>query len=346
MTRVIAIILHPLPGAASGPLEAAFAEARASNAARQARGFEAAGATSRVVEVRSGGPPFGARLREAGAGDGGLVVLGSGSVPLATRADRRRFVEAASTLGGPVLVNNRFSADLVALPRGRRLDDLPDLVADNGLPRWFAEHGARVVDLRGTWRLQVDLDSPLDVLLAGLVRSPTARARSIPDEGRVRAAAGRVLAVSSDPAAELLVAGRSSSSTLRWLERNTASRTRALIEERGMRTARPGQRATRSAIGLLIDRDGPESLGVRAAELSDAAVIDTRVLLAHRLGSDESSWPGAEDRFASDLLLHERIADPWLRALTKAAAEAPVPVLLGGHTLVGPGLRLLRNLVA
>ncbi len=348
MTRVIAIILHPFPGTGSGPLEAAFAVERASNAARQARGFEAAGATSRVVEVLPGGPPFGARLREtaAGAPGGGLVVLGSGSVPLATRADRRRFVEAASTRGGPVLANNRFSADIVALPPGVRLDDLSDLVADNGLPRWFAERGALIADLRGRWRLQMDLDSPLDVLLAGLGRSTVAGARAIFDRGRVRAVAERVLATSSDPAAELLVAGRSSSSTLRWLERNNASRTRALIEERGMRTARPGQRATRSAIGLLLDRDGPESLGIRVAELSDAAVIDTRVLLAHRLGTDESSWPGAEDRFASDLLLHERIADPWLRALTKAAAEAPVPVLLGGHTLVGPGLRLLRNLVA
>ena len=64
------------------------------------------------------------------------------------------------------------------------------------------------------------------------------------------------------------------------------------------------------------------------------------MLLAHRLGADERRWPAAEDRFASDLLLHERIADPWLQALTQAAAEAPIPIVLGGHTLVGPGIRL------
>ena len=69
-------------------------------------------------------------------------------------------------------------------------------------------------------------------------------------------------------------------------------------------------------------------------------MVDSRVLLAHRLGPDEAAWPPAEDRFASDLLLHEQIADPWLRELTRAAAEAPIPVLLGGHTLVGPGVRL------
>jgi hypothetical protein len=64
------------------------------------------------------------------------------------------------------------------------------------------------------------------------------------------------------------------------------------------------------------------------------------VLLAHRLGADERRWPVAEGRYASDLLLHERVADPWLRALTRSALEAPVPIALGGHTLVGPGIRL------
>jgi len=55
---------------------------------------------------------------------------------------------------------------------------------------------------------------------------------------------------------------------------------------------------------------------------------------------DERGWPAAEDRFASDLLLAERIRDPWLHALTTSALAAPIPVLLGGHTLVGPAVRL------
>ena len=41
-----------------------------------------------------------------------------------------------------------------------------------------------------------------------------------------------------------------------------------------------------------------------------------------------------------DLLLAHRIADPWLRDLTTAARDAAIPVLLGGHSLVGPGIRL------
>jgi len=341
VTRVVAIILHAVPGPGSGPLETAFAAARAVNAARHARGFEAAGAVTRIVETRAGGPPFGARLRRLAALDAGagFVVLGSGSVPLAGPADRRAFVAAASGAGQP-LTNNRYSGDIVAIPARVPLADLPDLTADNGVPRWLADQGHEVRDLRSRWRLQVDLDSPLDVLVAGLAGAGGQGAAE-DAYARVRDAVTRLRAVAADPRAELLVAGRTSAATIGWLEGATASRTRALIEERGLRTSGPDQRPPRSTLGLVLDREGPEALGQIVAGLADGAVIDSRVLLAHRLGADEDAWPPAEERFASDLLLPDRIGDPWLRSLTTAAVEASIPIALGGHTLVGPGLRLL-----
>jgi hypothetical protein len=242
---------------------------------------------------------------------------------------------AAAAGSGAALANNRYSSDVVAIPARAPLAELPDLTADNGLPRWLAERGHEVRDLRARWRLQVDLDSPLDVLVAGRA------GRSDPAFERARATIDRIRTLTRDPRAELLVAGRTSAATLAWLETATASRTRALVEERGMRTAAADQRPARSTLGIVLDREGPEALGRVLAGLADAAVIDSRVLLAHRLGVAEAGWPPAEDRFASDLLIPEEIADPWLRALTQAAADAPIPVLLGGHTLVGPGLRLL-----
>src|SRR5206468_2094239 len=127
----------------------------------------------------------------------------------------------------------------------------------------------------------------------------------------------------------------------RWFERSTASRTRAIVEERGLRASSPAAMAAtgrppsprppRSVLGLLLDERGPEALGAAVAGLGDGALVDSRVLLAHRLGADESAWPAAEDRFASDLLLADRIEDPWLRTLTTAARDASVPILLGGH---------------
>jgi len=337
VTRVVAIILHAVPAATAGPLETAFAVVRAANARRQASGFDATGALARVVEVQPGGAPFGARLRRLAAldEDAGLVVLSSGSLPLARPADWGALVSSAGHAGGPVVTNNRYSADVVALPADVDLADLPDLTADNGLPRWLADRGREVRDLRRRWRLQVDLDSPLDAFLTGLGDPAD------PVFERVREAAAGLRRVASDPRAELLVAGRTSAATLRWLERSTASRTRSLVEERGLRTAAADQRPPRSSLGLLIDRERPSALGGIVRELADGALIDTRVLLAHRLGADEAAWPPPEDRFASDLLLADRIADPWLRELTASAVAAPIPILLGGHTLVGPGLRLL-----
>jgi hypothetical protein len=210
----------------------------------------------------------------------------------------------------------------------------------------------------------VDLDSPIDVVLAGLAAGRRgAPALTGAELEPVRAGLAGATAIANDPAAELLVAGRTSPRVLAELERRAACRVRALVEERGLRAGTDGswvrprgrgsatsgaagtgaalpRRPPASVLGALIDRDGPRSLGRHLAGLADAALVDTRVLLAHRLGSDERRWPRPEDRYASDLLLADRIADPWLRELTGAAAEAPIPIVLGGHTLVGPGLRL------
>ena len=57
------------------------------------------------------------------------------------------------------------------------------------------------------------------------------------DVGRVTARLAAVRAVAADPRAELLVAGRTSAATLAWLERHTAGRVRAWVEERGLRAA-------------------------------------------------------------------------------------------------------------
>ena len=352
MPSVAVHILHPLPDPAAGPLVRWTAEARAALAERHRRGFDAAGADEvSIVEGSADGPTFGARLRDLidGTSASGLVVLGSGSMPLANLADRRAFVAAAASVEPRALANNRYSADAIAIARIDRLPRIPDLPGDNALPRWLAEvAGIPVDDLRRRWRLGVDIDGPLDLVLTGADRHVAAI-----DVAPVRARLAAIQLVARDARAELLVAGRTSATTLAWLERRTASRTRALVEERGLRAASrlaradartaATQRPPTSVLGALLDRDGAESFGDHLARLSDAAIVDTRVLLAHRLGADEAAWPAAEDRFASDLLLPDRVEDPWLRALTESAANARIPVLLGGHTLVGPGIRLIMG---
>jgi hypothetical protein len=379
------LIFHPAAPPDAGPLVDALSVARGELAERQRVAFMAAGADEAEIVT---GPPdglsFGERLSAAvrargvagpardaegsvarpatgpvrGAA-GGVIVLGSGSIPLARSADLRRFVEVAAGPGGHALTNNRYSADVVAVSRAADLVGLPPIPADNALPRWLEERaGVAVADLRSRWRLGVDIDTPLDLVVLG---GPAARGFHVtaPLIGERLAELAEVV---TNRRAELLVSGRVSAATLRWLESGVACRVRALVEERGLRaasrlaqsSATAGSRPPRSVLGELLDRDGPDALARLVSRLADAAVIDTRVLLAHRLGPDESAWPPPEDRFASDLLLPGSIADPWLRALTESAAGAAAPsattiplsdhpVLLGGHTLVNSGLRLLAK---
>ena len=376
MAAVDVIILHRQAGPDAGPLERRLASARLAVAERHLAGFLAAGAeTARLVAGVPDGRPFGERLATVLvdlASGHGLILLGSGALALASPADRRAFVAAAAEHGLVALANNRFSADVAALSAAavRSLDRVPsELPGDNALPRWLAEVGGVVVaDLRSRWRLAVDLDSPLDVVLLDGYRARTRRTRraaaesddpraevSDPATDRVHAALDGVREVMADPRRELVIAGRTSAATLSWLERHARCRVRGLVEERGLRAssglalgAATGgaarlSRPARSVLGALLDRDGPGALGDRLAELGDAALVDSRVLLAHRLGADEAGWPAAESRYASDMLDASAVADPWLAELTAAAADGPIPVVLGGHTLVGPGVRLIAR---
>jgi hypothetical protein len=362
MPPVAVRILHAEAGPHAGPLERALIAARAELAERHRRGFAAAGpADVRVIAGPPDGLSFGARLRDIAAeahdnGAGGLVVLGSGAVPLATQGDRRTFVTAAEGRAPAGLANNVYSADIVAISGPallRDLRDVPDLPSDNALPRWLAEVAGVPVSGLDRWRLGIDLDSPLDLLLVRRAVDVARLGAAGVTLHAVTARLQRIGAILGDRRAELVLAGRTSAHTLRALERGTACRVRALVEERGLRASSVlafgdrgdeggfAPRPPRSTLGLLLDRDGPAALGTLLAELGDGAVIDTRVLMAHRWGADEAGWPPPEDRFAADLLLPDRIGDPWLRALLEGLRDAPIPILAGGHTLVGPGIRLL-----
>ncbi|HLA17639.1 MAG TPA: hypothetical protein VJZ72_12160, partial [Candidatus Limnocylindrales bacterium] len=212
-------ILHAEAPSSAGPLTAGLASVRGDLAVRLAEAFRSAGADDvKIVAGRPDDTPFGARLHDLAdaTGASGLVVVGSGSLALARPSDLRPFIETATLDRPAVLANNRFSADAVAVARARFvLRDVPaDLRSDNALPGWIEEHlGVAVDDLRGRWRLAVDVDTPLDAVLIG--------AMPIPNGSPIGERLATVAAVMADPSAELLVAGRTSARTMRWLERRT-----------------------------------------------------------------------------------------------------------------------------
>ncbi len=279
-------------------------------------------------------------------GAGALAMLGD--EPLDT---------LLSPIPGEVVTNNRFSSDafVVAGDLTAALGVLAGLGADNGAPRALEAAGFTVRDLSGAPWTRFDVDTPLDLALLR-VATRIAGTRTLDPaivaflEG-AQLPGGRpleiprledLLAVLRNRNAELLVAGRVPSSAFAYLEEQAACRVRLFVEERGMRAA-PIHRP-RSLLADWVTEHGGASLMEHLATLGDAVIIDTRVVMASLAGSsDTAAWPSPEERYASDLGDPSPIATPWLRDLTTAAASASVPFLLGAHTLVSDGLRILTD---
>jgi hypothetical protein len=263
-----------------------------------------------------------------------------------------------SPIPGEVVANNRFSADAFVVAFGDggaepALAALEPCATDNAAPRALEAAGFAVRDIAPAPFSRFDVDTPLDL---ALLRLATRLAGTRSMDGRVRGflemaalPGGRSLevpglvelgAIMRDRRAELVVAGRVPAAVWQHLETETACRVRAFVEERGMRSARDGR--PRSLLTRWIEEHGAPGLILELSRLGDAVVLDSRVLMAALAGSsDAAAWPSEEERFASDFGDFSLIRTPWLAELTRAAADAPVPVLLGGHGLVSDGLRLI-----
>ena len=262
-----------------------------------------------------------------------------------------------SPIHGEVVANNRFSADafVVAGDLDLALATLERCDNDNVAPRRLNEAGFAWRDLGSAPWARFDVDTTLDLALLRLAtrltgmrrpepalsgylemaRLPSDRALEVPHLDRI----GEVM---RDRSGELVVAGRVPVTTWQELETETACRVRCFVEERGMRSARGTGQLPRSLLAMLMARSSPAELVRELAQLGDAVVLDTRVLMATVAGSaDAADWPPEEERFASDFGDFARVETPWLRDLTEAAATASVPFLLGGHALVSDGLRLI-----
>ena len=253
------------------------------------------------------------------------------------------FAAVASALQNEAVVvsNNFFSADLVGFTPGRIVRDLDLPNNDRILPRLFVQQaGLTSQALPRTIANQFDLDTPGDlaVLVYAGGAGPHLRAHleNTPvDTARLDAAAR----LFTDNQAEVLVAGRVGSSVWQYLESETACRIRMYSEERGMQAAgRDLNGQARSLLAFHAKSVGPTIFFADLAEMVQAAFIDTRALFAH-LGLN----PSRADRFLSDAMQPDGITDPWIREFTAAACDAPIPVILGGSSLVTSGVQLLSE---
>lgn len=302
------------------------------------------------TDAEAGGAPFhyGERMTDWVRRHGveRFVTAGAGSAPLLEAEDWRAFAQALDGASGVRCVaNNRFSADIYALAPAALLARLdPPPAADNAVPhRLHHQHEVEVVELPRTLATQFNLDTPMDLVALALAGQGGPRLQVALREGEVRLNTSRLegaAACFTDRTAQVLIAGRVSSATWNYLERESACRVRVLAEERGMVSAGTDVDGTaRSILGALIAEAGPERVfRTLLPEWCDAAFIDIRPALVH-LGIQ----PSRADRFAADAGLPAAIEDARLRAITEAAQASPVPVILGGHSLVGGVLNLVNQ---
>lgn len=268
-----------------------------------------------------------------------VIYAGAGSVPLFSAGDFREVVSGLER--GVVVTNNSFSSDLAAFPVNEQaLTAVGRTERDNALARAFNEAGLRVDELPRTVATQMDIDSPSDLRVLALTGEGGPRLREhVAGLALDPALYERTLTLFTDRASQIVVAGRVGSHSWAYLERETACRVRLFAEERGMEAdGRAEKGAARSLLGFFLDLVGLDRFFETLAELGDAAFIDTRVLLAHkRIAASR------EDRFLSDRGSSDAISEPFLRDFTRAALEAPIPVLLGGHSLMSGGLMALNE---
>jgi hypothetical protein len=183
-----------------------------------------------------------------------------------------------------------------------------------------------------------DVDTPTDLLILKIHPGTGSQTAAYLDEldldtSRLEQAC-RLL---SDGDAQVTVAGRVGSYVWSQLERETSCRVRMIAEERSMHTDKRARRGeVRSILGFYLEQVGMERFFDTLGQLGHAALIDTRVLFTH-FGLE----PSTEDRFNSDLGRYHDINDPFIREFTQWALEAPIPIVLGGHSLVSGGLLAL-----
>lgn len=266
----------------------------------------------------------------------GLLYFGSGAGGLLTVEQIARLISFASRVEQGALFNNFYSCDFCAIAGAERLlsIDLPKI--DNALGFVLADHGIPSFSLPRSVETQFDIDTPTDlVLLAAAERGGAAMREFLAAQSLTHSMLEDLLTVLTDRSAHLTLIGRMNPTSWAHFEGEIACRTNAYSEGRGMRAYPDGKAPLLSS---TFKEMGDDSFFDRLARSTDAAIIDTRPLLAAT-----EPLPPPNDRFASDLLHPELVEDPLWKAFTQAAIDSRIPILLGGHSLVSGGLYLLAE---
>jgi len=266
----------------------------------------------------------------------GFLYFGSGSGGLVSPRQLQRMVGFAGRSAPSGLFNNFYSCDFAAVSGAQSLLDLQLPSADNPLGFALADSGISCYALPRCLETQYDIDTPIDLLLlsASELGGPYLR-RYVDDVPFEHPFIEPVLKLFTERSAHIALLGRVNPENWSRFEREVACRTSGLIEGRGMRAA---SLRVDPLLHQLLKENGIPNFFRLLANSADGAMLDTRPLLCGR-----GELPTPHDRFSSDLLLPDDVTDPVWRAFTEEALSSPIPILLGGHSLLSGGLHLISR---
>jgi hypothetical protein len=268
------------------------------------------------------------------------LYAGGGAAPLVTPENWNDALRPLLSGQCNVVTNNIHSADWVAFhPAQEALPLIRAQARDNSLAWTLGnEGGLDWHSLPPTAASRFDLDTPADLLVARAHSDIGVHLRARLDklDWPTETVEG-ILSVMVEYGSNLAVIGRSSAASWAALEKGTQCWVRMFAEERGMiASGRLDRDEVGSLLAEFVARVGVDGFIGSLATLSDAALFDTRVVLAA-----QGIWPDNSSRFNADLFHWHKVEDPFLRDLSKAASQASIPILLGGQSVVSGGLMAL-----
>lgn len=265
-----------------------------------------------------------------------VFYLSGAGCPLVTVAELEDICGRLANRSKFLYANNIQSADMAAFTVPKNFSEAPLEAMDNSLAMTLRDScGLELELMPRSLGLLFDLDTPADLLVLGAGPFAGPRARALIDTLALDySRLERAKAVLSESYRDLALIGRVGAPVIERLNAILKLRLRVFSEERGMKALGRMERGeVHSLLGFLIEEAGLEHFFACLAQVAHCAFMDSRVLFAH-LRYDFTD----RERFLSDLGLFEQIEHPWLKEFTRMAVQCPIPVILGGHSLVSGSL--------
>ncbi|MFP4456447.1 MAG: hypothetical protein ACLFPS_02190 [Clostridia bacterium] len=265
-----------------------------------------------------------------------VFYLGGAAGPLITVEEINQFCIEVKNTPEIVMTNNVQSSDMIVFAPAdaiNRIHVFP--VKDNPLGNLLRDAGLKKVLMPHSTGIHFDIDTPTDMLVLSLNPSIGPNVKQAFKELNYNAdhliRAKHYLAL---PYADVILSGRVGSPVITHVNTMVRCRLRVYSEERGMKyLKREENELVKSLIAKMIDIMGMNEFFNYMSKIAHVMFFDSRIVYAHNnLHLIEN------DRFYADLLLPEKVKDPYAKKLTEEIMKAKIPVVPGGHSLVAGGM--------